>query len=265
MAIKKTGGRSLEKGERRINSIIKGAMFPLLLLLAWEFAANKNIIDVLLLPPPSKIFLTIGSMLKDGTLMKNLMASLSRLAYGFCLSAFLAVPTGILVGRTKSFSQWVNPTLSFLQHIPPIAWIPLFILWLGIEEASKVAVITYASFFPIFLNTVHGVKSVDPKLVEVARAFMLTPGQMVNRVYVPSAIMSIFVGLRLGLSNCWRALVGAELIAASSGIGALITQGRQYFQPDVIFVGILTIGVAGLLIDGILLKAETGLMPWKKA
>lgn len=263
MAKKSFLEKAPDKRANKIKAVIKGAMFPLLLLFAWEFAARNELVDVLFLPAPSEIFLTLSSMLMDGTLSDNLLASLSRLAYGFCLAAFLAVPAGILVGKTKSFSEWVNPTLSFLQHIPPIAWIPLFILWLGIDEASKVAVITYASFFPIFLNTVHGVKSVDPKLVEVAKSFMLTSGQMIRRVYVPSAIMSIFVGLRLGLSNCWRALVGAELIAASSGIGALITQGRQYSQPDVIFVGILTIGIAGLLIDGILLKIEASLMPWK--
>lgn len=244
--------------------MVKGAMFPLFLIFAWEIAARKGLVDNFLVPSPSKIYVAGWLMLENGTLLEHLMASLGRLAYGFCLAAVLAVPAGILIGKTKSFAQWLNPTLSFLQHIPPIAWIPLFILWLGIEEASKVAVITYASFFPIFLNTVYGVKSVDPKLVEVGRAFMLTPGQMIKRVYIPSATMPIFVGLRLGMSNCWRALVGAELIAASTGIGALITQARQSSQPDMMFVGIFTIGIAGIVIDGILLKTEAGLMPWKK-
>ena len=151
-----------------------------------------------------------------------------------------------------------------MQQIPPIAWIPIFILWLGIDEASKVAVIVYAAFFPIFLNTVQGVVSVDPKLIEVGRSFMLTPAEMTRRVYIPSAAMTIFVGLRLGLSNCWRALVGAELIAASSGLGSLIMDARNLSQPDKIFVGILTIGIAGLLIDFLLRRIENKIMPWKK-
>ena len=151
-----------------------------------------------------------------------------------------------------------------MQHIPPIAWIPIFILWLGIDEASKVAVIVYSSFFPVFLNTAQGVSSVDPKLIEVGKAYCLKSTDMLRKIYIPSAAMSIFVGLRLGLSYSWRALVGAELIAASSGIGSLITEGRSLSQPDKIFVAILTIGIAGSILDSFLKKLEIKIMPWKK-
>jgi sulfonate transport system permease protein len=175
-----------------------------------------------------------------------------------------AGPLGVLVGKARGFRHWVNPTLSFLQQIPPIAWIPIFILWLGIDEAPKIAVIIYAAFFPVFLNTVQGVRSVDPQLVEVGRAYMLTPLQMVCKVYIPSAGVSIFVGLRLGLSNCWRALVMAEMIAAPTGIGSLIWEGRKYLEPEKIFVAVFTIGIIGLIIDILLKRAEKRLMPWKK-
>lgn len=244
--------------------IIRGLIFPFIVLAIWELAARQAVVDPYFLPSPSAISHTYIDMLSSGLLQEHLFISLQRLSYGFLIAVAMAIPMGIIVGKTRTFRHWVNPTLSFLQQIPPIAWIPIFILWLGIDEASKVAVIVYAAFFPIFLNTVQGVISVDPKLIEVGRSFMLTPGEMIRRVYIPSAAMTIFVGLRLGLSNCWRALVGAELIAASSGLGSLIMDARNFSQADKIFVGIFTIGLAGLLIDFLLRRMESRLMPWKK-
>ncbi len=254
----------VRQGRSRLAILLRGIAFPVLVLLIWELAARAGLVNLYFLPSPVTIGNTFLDMLASGLLGDHLWASVSRLGRGFFLTVISAVPLGILVGKARYFRYWVNPTLAFLQQIPPIAWIPIFILWLGIEEASKVAVIVYASFFPVFLNTVHGVNSVDPKLVEVGRSFMLTPLEMVRRVYMPSAAMSIFVGLRLGLSNCWRALVGAELIAASSGVGSLITEGRALSRPDLIFVAILTIGVAGSVLDYFLKRMENRLMPWKK-
>ncbi len=244
--------------------IIRGLVFPVIILAIWEMAARQGVVDPYFLPSPSSISHTYIDMFGSGLLQQHLLISLQRLCYGFLIAVAVAIPMGVLVGKTRTFRHYVNPTLSFLQQIPPIAWIPIFMLWLGIDEASKVAVIVYAAFFPIFLNTVQGVISVDPKLIEVGRSFMLTTGEMIRRVYIPSAAMTIFVGLRLGLSNCWRALVGAELIAASSGLGSLIMDARNFSQADKIFVGIFTIGLAGLLIDFLLRRMESKLMPWKK-
>ncbi len=255
---------NVKKKGSRLPILLRGIAFPLSILILWEIAARYSFVNPYFLPAPSTIFETFLTMLSSGLLERHLLASIIRLTYGFFLTVIFAIPLGILVGKVKNIRHWVSPTLSFLQQIPPIAWIPIFILWLGIDEASKVAVIVYASFFPVFLNTVQGVSSVDPKLIEVGKAYMLTPIEMIRKVYFPSATMSIFVGLRLGLSNCWRALVGAELIAASSGIGSLIVEGRELSQPDKIFVAVLTIGVAGLLIEILLKRMENRLMPWKK-
>lgn len=248
----------------RFRIIMRGAAFPIIVLLLWEMAVDFSWISAFFLPAPSDIFGKFLQMMHQGVLEKHLLASLIRLLYGFFLTVLIAVPIGILVGSVRGFRYWVNPTLNFLQHIPPIAWIPIFILWLGIDEASKIAVIVYASFFPVFLNTVQGVVSVDPKLIEVGRAYMFTPWEMIKRVYIPSAGIAIFVGLRLGLSNCWRALVMAEMIAAYNGIGSLITEGRELAQSDTMFVGVFTIGVAGMLIDYLVRLLESRLMPWKR-
>lgn len=244
--------------------VLKGVAFPLLLILVWEITARLGYLNALFLPAPSKIGHAFVQMVADGSWAVNLLASMKRLAYGFLITVCLAVPLGIVVGRARSFQHWISPTLSFLQQIPPIAWIPIFILALGIYEAPKIAVIIYAAFFPVFLNTVQGVNSVDPKLVEVGRAYMLSSLRMIQRVYIPSAGMSIFVGLRLGLSNCWRALVMAEMITRTTGIGAQIWEGRDLMQPDRIFVAVFTIGVVGLIIDIILKRMEHRFMPWKK-
>lgn len=252
------------KKVNKLKIILRGIAFPVLVITIWEIAAKFALLDPFFLPSPSSIFKTTITMIAGGQLERHLLASIIRLIYGFFITVIFAIPLGILVGKARNFRHWINPTLSFFQQIPPIAWIPIFILWLGIDEASKIAVIVYASFFPVFLNTVQGVISVDPKLIEVGRAYMLTPMDMVRRVYIPSASMSIFVGLRLGLSNCWRALVGAELIAASNGIGSLIVEGRVLMQPDKIFVAIFTIGIAGSVIDFCLKRMENKLMPWKK-
>lgn len=255
---------SIQSPKGKINILLRGIAFPVLLLILWEAAARAGLINLYFLPSPGTILDTFLQMLRSGQWSEHFEASLVRLANGFIISVAGAIPMGILVGKAKNFRYWVGPTLSFLQQIPPLAWIPIFILWLGIEEASKIAVIFYSSFFPIFLNTVQGVSSVDPKLIEVGRAYMLTPLEMARRVYMPSAAMTIFVGLRLGLSNCWRALVVAEMIAAPSGIGSLISEGRALSQPDKIYVAILTIGVAGSLLDLSLKKLENKLMPWKR-
>jgi len=249
---------------RKIDAFLRGLVFPVLLVAVWEITVRLEMIEALFLPAPSVIGREFAEMIGNGLLEKHLLTSVARLAYGFLLTVLIAVPLGLLVGKARNFRHWVNPTLTFLQQIPPIAWIPIFILWLGIDEAPKIAVIIYAAFFPIFLNTVQGVTSVDPKLIEVGRAYMLSNWEMVRKVYIPSAGMSIFVGLRLGLSNCWRALVGAELIAASTGIGSLIMQARDFSRPDQMFVGIFTIGIAGLIIDTFLKRMENRVMPWKK-
>ncbi|RNC29690.1 MAG: putative aliphatic sulfonates transport permease protein SsuC [Candidatus Dichloromethanomonas elyunquensis] len=253
------------KNPNYLTTGLKGIAFPLFVIVFWELASRAGVVNAYFLPAPSRIYETFVDMLRNGLLARHLLASIVRLTYGFLITVFFAVPMGILAGKTRTFRLWVSPMLSFLQQIPPIAWIPIFILWLGIEEASKIAVIVYASFFPVFLNTIQGVTSVDPKLVETGRAYMLSPLEMIRKVYIPSAMMFIFVGLRLGLSNCWRALVGAELIAASTGIGSLIIEGRQLAQPDKIFVAVLTIGLAGLCIDTGLKYLENRLMPWEKA
>ena len=250
---------------KKIPLILIGLIIPCLLFGIWILAERMNWLDPVLFPGPLAVRDILSLMLADGSLGKNMTVSFFRLGAGFLMALGLALPLGFLLGQIRFLHRLLMPTLAFFQQIPPIAWIPFFMLWLGLGEMSKIAVITYSAFVPVFLNTVQGVQSLDPLLRETAHSFRLSPWQMIWRVHLPSAAGPLFVGVRLGLSNSWRALVGAELIAASSGIGALIMEGRQQMQPAKSILAILIIGLAGALLDTLLRFLERHLVPWQTA
>lgn len=231
-------------------------LLPAALLAAWAVVAHLKLFSPYLLPPPRAVIEALADLLQTGTLWEHLAASLTRVLTGFSLAVALALPLGVVVGLSPLAQELFSPTLAFLQHVPPIAWIPLFILWLGIGEASKNAVIAYAAFFPVFLNTLHGLSATDRRLVEVGLLYRLTRWQLVKEIYLKAAAPAIFTGLRLGLGYSWRALVAAELIAASSGLGYLIVEARELSQPPVVLAGVLIIGLVGLALEGLLALAQ---------
>lgn len=227
----------------------------------WEILSGFGWLNIYLIPPPSQIWDRFMIIAGNGQLLKHLGASLYRVVWGFGLAMCIALPLGFLLGLVPAMRVFLSPSLSFFQQIPAIAWIPMFILWLGIDEASKIAIIVYSAFFPIFLNTLHGIASTDPKLKEVAYTYGLSHWGLMTRVYLPSAAPSVFVGMRLGLSFCWRSLVAAELLGASKGIGYLIQEGREMAQPDLMLVGVLVIGLTGLSLDFVFRYLERRFLP----
>lgn len=248
---------------RALKKLLQGLVLPILIVVLWEILSVFGWLDVYLIPPPSQIWDRLLTVTANGELLKHLGVSLYRVVFGFGIALCLALPLGFLLGLTPSIGGFLSPSLNFFQQIPAIAWIPMFILWLGIDEASKVAIITYSAFFPIFLNTMHGIASTDPKLKEVASTYGLSYWSQITRVYLPSAAPSVFVGMRLGLSFCWRSLVAAELIGASKGIGYLIQEGREMSQPDLMLVGVLVIGLTGLSLDFFFQRIEDKFLPWQ--
>ena len=241
-----------------------GLILPGLLLGVWLLADRVNWIDPSRFPTLQGVWKMLQQMLDDGSLGEHVSASFFRLIWGFALAFSVAVPLGFSVGQIGILRRLLMPTLAFFQQIPPIAWIPFFIIWMGLGEMTKISVIAYSAFVPLFLNTVQGVQSLDPFLRETAHAFKLSGWQRVWWAHVPSAAGPLFVGVRLGLSNSWRALVGAELIVVSSGMGSLIAEGRQLFQPAKIVIGIFMIGMAGAFLDTLLRRLEKYLVPWQK-
>ncbi|MGI6129682.1 MAG: ABC transporter permease [bacterium] len=235
-------------------------LFPAAVLLVWELVVSLELASTYLLPPPRAVLAALWRLIVEGSLWIHLAASLQRVFVGFGLAFVMGLPLGILVGLSPWGRDVFGGTLSFLQHIPPIAWIPLFILWLGIGEASKNAVIAYAAFFPVFLNTIHGLAMTDPKLVEVGRLYQLSPRALVREIYLPAAFPAIFTGLRLGLGYSWRALAAAELIAAERGLGYVIVEARELSQPELVLGGVLVIGAVGMVLENALARLEKCLL-----
>lgn len=250
--------------KRSFKKVLQGLVLPLIVIILWEILSGLGWLNVYLIPPPTQIGDRLLIIAGSGELIKHLGASLYRVVCGFSLALCIALPLGFLLGLAPGARDLLSPSLSFFQQIPGIAWIPMFILWLGIDEASKIAIIVYSAFFPIFLNTLHGIASTDPKLKEVAYTYGLSRWGLITRVYLPSAAPSVFVGMRLGLSYCWRSLVAAELLGASKGIGYLIQEGREMAQPDLMLVGVLVIGLIGLFLDFIFRHLEKRFLPWQE-
>jgi sulfonate transport system permease protein len=239
------------------------AAFPLLLLIVWQIVSDKHLLNASVFPSPKRIAAALVQMIGKGTYHQHIIASVLRVLRGFLLGSF----TGLLVGTLAALSPWLNQALAafigIFRPIPAIAYIPLLILWLGIGEESKVAVIFVGALWPVLLNTIHGIKSTDPKLMELGEVLEKSYWQKLTKIVLPSALPSIFTGLRLGISSAWTCVVTAEMIAASKGVGFLISFGRELAQPAVMFIGIGSIGIIGLLIDAGVLRLQRKVIYWE--
>lgn len=239
---------------------LKGLILPLTIILIWIIVDKLHIVNNYIVPSPKTILTTTYEMLISGQLLKNLMVSFFRVIVGFTLTFVVAFPLAIFLGNKPKTMPYINPFLEFMRHIPPIAMIPILILWLGIGESSKLVVIFLATFFPVFSNTLNGVTNYDQKLLEVGKIFHFSKKDLFLKIIFPQAIPSIMTGIQLGLGYSWRSLMGAELIAASSGIGYMIIDAEQLSRPDIVIVGILSIGILGYVIDYCFIKISRNLI-----
>ena len=243
---------------------VNGIILPVILLLLWYIVTQMQVFSPYLLPSPTTVWEALMELAASGELAKHLTISLRRVFSGFFLAAATAIPLGILCGRSKYFYTYCWFLLEFLRHVPPLAAIPLIILWAGIDEASKLTIIFLASFFPLFLNTCSGIRNCDNKLLEVGKTLGFSDSQLVRHILLPSALESIVTGLQLSLGYSWRALIGAELIAASAGIGYLILDAEEMSRPDIVLAGMLCIGIIGSVLDWAFLSILQRLIPWYK-
>lgn len=242
---------------------LQGAILPLAMLVFWGIGSELGLFNTYIVPAPSKVFGAGMDLLEKGILLRHAGTSLYRVFAGFSIAFGAAFPLAVLVGLNKGAYNCLTPALEFVRHIPPIAMIPLLILWFGIGETSKLAVIVLATFFPIFINTASGIANCDEKLVEVGEIFGFSRGETFIRIILPQAMPSVLAGMRLGLGYSWRSLMGAELIAASSGIGYMIMEAEQLSRIDIIFVGILVIGALGYGIDFVFFKMTARFLNWE--
>ena len=237
----------------------------MLLLGSWQLLSVTGVIRPALLPAPLQVASTLWQLLLSGDLARHVFASTLRVLYGFTLAALTGLSLGIGLGLSRRLSQLAELPLQLLKPIPPIAWIPLAILWFGIGEGSKVYIIFIGAFFPILINTMDGIRQTDHRFVELAQILEVLRRRFIRQVILPGALPQIMTGMRVGVNIAWMCVVAAELIAASSGVGFLIMDARQLSQSDVVLAGMFTIGLLGKLTDDLLLHLELKLITWRSA
>ncbi|MGE0612388.1 MAG: ABC transporter permease [Hyphomicrobiales bacterium] len=236
-------------------SLRPGQILPYLyaflgIVVVWQLVVTFTDAHVAIQPPPMLAAQTFLDMIASGELFTHIFASLSRVVSAFLLAAVIAVPLGLAMGRNRAFERIVDPVVELFRPISPLAWIPLAILWFGIGETGKIFIIFVATFFPIVLNTVAGVKGVDPVLIRAGQVLGCNDdATLFRKVILPAAMPSIMVGFRISFGTGWAAIIAAELVAAQSGLGYLIADGMEILRSDMVLVGMAVIGVLGVLID----------------
>ncbi len=231
---------------------------------SWEIVARSGMVGSILLPPPSVVARTGWRLVSSQELFGHVWSSLFRVLLGFGLASAVAIPLGVIAGWYPFVFHVVDPLIELFRPIPVLALLPMAILWFGIGETSKIFMVTYAAFFPVFINTLAGVRYTDPTLVQVASTLGASRRQIFCRVVLMSALPNLAVGLRLGMGFAFLALVAAELIASTRGLGYLIMDSRLTFQTDIGMVGVVSLGVLGYSMNQLLVRLERWALAWKQ-
>ncbi|MHA6127026.1 ABC transporter permease [Pseudomonas fluorescens group sp. PF-1] len=251
---------------RRLNNVwrlrLKALALPALIILMLEIVVRVGWLPSYQMPAPSDIALTLRD-LAEGALWKHISASLLRVLLGFAIGASLALVFAAWVGLSREAEAWLEPTFAGLRSIPSLAWVPLLLLWLGIDETSKIVLIAIGAFFPVYLNGVAAIRNIDRKLVEVGQMYGFSHRRLVLRILLPAALPGLFTGLRSGMSLAWMFLVAAELIAATKGLGYLLSDGRETSRPDIVLAAIIVLALLGKLSDGLLASLEKRFLAWR--
>jgi len=222
---------------------------PVGLLALWQIASSQGWLSTRVLPAPSEVIKATWALSASGELWTHVKVSAGRALAGLAVGGGLGLALGLLTGSVKFFETLLDSTIQMVRNIPALALIPLVILWFGIDETAKLFLIAVSVFFPIYINTFHGIRNVDPGLIEMGRTYGLTRWQLYREVILPGALSSVLVGLRFSLGLMWVILIVAETISAQAGIGYLTMNAREFLQTDVVLVGILLYALLGKLAD----------------
>jgi ABC-type nitrate/sulfonate/bicarbonate transport system permease component len=248
----------------RVAQSLAWLLLSVALMLAIWWLAAASVANPVLLPGPSQVADGLAELLASGTLAGDVVASLKRVFVGFFIASALAVPLALLMAYLRPLRSLLLPIVSLLRPIPPIAWIPLAILWFGIGDKPSFFITALAAFFPIFLNAFAGGLAVEPRQIHAARFLGAGRWRLIRSVYFPSALPHIWTGLRVGLGQSWMAVVTAELIAAQSGLGYMIQASRINLETNHVLVGMFSIGILGALMTAMLGFAERYVLPWQQ-
>ncbi|MFL9898649.1 aliphatic sulfonate ABC transporter permease SsuC [Paraburkholderia fungorum] len=250
---------------RRIGAHLAPWLAPLAILLAWEFAARSGILSTRVLPEPLAVVKAAWSLIQSGEMWTDVKVSTWRAVSGFAVGGSIGLVLGLATGLFKPVEIALDSTVQMIRNIPALAMIPLVILWFGIEEEAKLFLVALGVFFPIYVNTFHGIRSVDANLIEMARSYGVKGFALYRHVILPGALPSILVGVRFALGLMWVTLIVAETISAQSGIGYMTMNAREFLQTDVVVVGILLYAVLGKLADVLAKGLERVTLRWHPA
>lgn len=242
---------------------LQGWIIPIILIIVWEILSRVGVFPPNLLPAPSAILETLWQLTSSGEIFPHIGITLYRVALGFLLGSVVATILGALTGYSPLLHGLLDPLIQSLRNIPSLAWVPLFILWMGIYETSKITLIAVGVFFPTYLNLMSGVQQVDRKLVEVGKIYRFNAWQLIRRIFLPATLPAYIVGLRSGLGLGWMFVVAAEIMGASQGLGFLLVDGQSTGRATIILVSILLFAVLGKLTDMILAAIGYKLLYWQ--
>jgi NitT/TauT family transport system permease protein len=249
----------------QLRKLFKNSIVIIALIVIWELAPRTGLVNQTFFPPFSQVLSTWWRLLLSGELTDHAVASLSRSLGGFALAIAASIPLGLAIGWWRPVAEYLNPFLELMRNTAALAILPVFILLLGLGETSKIAIVFYACAFPLLLNTISGVKNVDPLLIKSARSMGLNSIALFRKVILPASVPTIFVGIRQAGASSILVLVAAEMVGAKSGLGYLIQYAQFSFLITEMYAGIITISVIGLIVNYALLAIERRLTSWKQS
>ncbi|MCI1858197.1 MAG: ABC transporter permease [Sporolactobacillus sp.] len=245
------------------HKVIIGLMVPLVILIVWQLIGSMRWVAKTVLPTPTDILLAGKSLILSGILFNDLRISVIRAAVGFLIGGGLGLFFGMLVGLSSRSENLLDPSLQMVRTIPHLAIAPLFILWFGLGDLSKVLLIALGAFFPLYVNTFLGIRRVDAKLFDVARILEFSKWKQIQLLILPAALPNILLGVRLSLGAAWLSLVVAELMGSTAGVGYMIMDARQFSNTDIVFVGIVIFALVGKLTDSLVRMLERHYLRWQ--
>lgn len=254
---------SPNKYKEKINTLVLGLLLPTLLLISWQILGDLGYISTLLFPTPLRIINAFTKLAASGELVDNFKISVFRAFSGFLLGGSLGLLFGAIVGLYRKSERALDPSIQMIRMVPHLAVVPLFILWFGIGETSKVLLIAKGAFFPLYINTFIGIRNVDNKLFDVTKVLGFSKAKQFIRLVLPAALPNILLGLRISLGVAWLGLVVVEIMGSTSGIGYLMSDARQFSKTPVVFVGIIIFALVGKLTDSMVRWLEKRLLHWR--
>jgi sulfonate transport system permease protein len=247
----------------RWSRVAEAAAFPLLLLIVWQAACSVNLVASEILPSPWMVLETLQRLWNNGDLVSHLSISFSRVLQGFFIGGLIGITLGVTMGVSRVAEEMINPTFRAFCQVPTMAWLPLMMLVFGIGETLKIVIITKAVLIPMAINTFEGIRRIPVQYFEVAKVLRLNRRLTLTKLVLPAVLPPMFSGVRQGLSHAWVSLVGVELLASTQGIGYLMSWGRVIFQLDIVFAGVIVVGIVGLAMDIGLRRIESRLGNWQ--